>query len=133
MKHIYSTSIIYDRHLQSSKYFYSTGHRLNSLGGADSTEVTWPLHYKNVWGSFCHGAEKEKIVNCKIWSIFWYVCFQQLALKWSKMLMLHLSHRDIILLCSRIHFKWISLCYCAPLGAKIILSRSHFVRRLLPL
>jgi hypothetical protein len=43
------------------------------------------------------------------------------------------SHRDIILLCSRLHFKWISLCYCAPLGAKIILSRSHFVRQLLPL
>ncbi len=44
-----------------------------------------------------------------------------------------ISHRDIILLCSRIHFKWISLCYCAPLGAKTILSQSHFVRRLLPL
>ncbi len=27
VKHIYSTSIIYDCHLQSSKYFYNTGHR----------------------------------------------------------------------------------------------------------
>ncbi len=45
----------------------------------------------------------------------------------------HLSHRDISLLCSRIHFKWISLCYCVPLGAKTILSQSHFWRRLLPL
>ncbi len=43
------------------------------------------------------------------------------------------SHRDIFLLCSRIHFKWISLCYCTPLGAKTILSQSHFVRWLLPL
>jgi len=27
VKHIYSTGVIYDRHLQSSKYFYNTGHR----------------------------------------------------------------------------------------------------------
>ncbi len=27
VKHIYSTGVIYDHHLQSSKYFYSTGHR----------------------------------------------------------------------------------------------------------
>jgi hypothetical protein len=26
-KHIYSTGINYDRHLQFSEYFYSTGHR----------------------------------------------------------------------------------------------------------
>jgi len=26
VKHIYSTGIIYDRHLQSSKYFYNTAH-----------------------------------------------------------------------------------------------------------
>jgi len=26
VKHIYSTGIIYDHHLQSSKYFYNTGH-----------------------------------------------------------------------------------------------------------
>ncbi len=26
-KHIYNTSVNYDRHLRSSKYFYSTGHR----------------------------------------------------------------------------------------------------------
>jgi hypothetical protein len=28
VKHIYSTGIIYDRHLWSSKYFYNTGHWL---------------------------------------------------------------------------------------------------------
>ncbi len=26
VKHIYSTVVIYDRHLWSSKYFYDTGH-----------------------------------------------------------------------------------------------------------
>ncbi len=30
MKHIYSIGIIYDRHLRSSKYFYSTCHRCHS-------------------------------------------------------------------------------------------------------
>jgi hypothetical protein len=29
VKHIYSTGDIYDRHLQSSKYFYNTGHRIS--------------------------------------------------------------------------------------------------------
>jgi len=29
-KHFYSTDMNYDRHLQSSKYFYSTGHRLDN-------------------------------------------------------------------------------------------------------
>ncbi len=27
MKHIYSTGVIYDHHLRSSKYFYNAGHR----------------------------------------------------------------------------------------------------------
>ncbi len=40
--------------------------------------------------------------------------------------LIKLSYHDIILLYSRIHLKWISLCYCAPLGAKTILSQSHF-------
>jgi hypothetical protein len=31
VKHIYSTGVIYDRHLQSSKYFYKAGHRTTIL------------------------------------------------------------------------------------------------------
>jgi hypothetical protein len=41
VKHIYSTDIIYDRHLWSSKYFYNTGHcTLNVLW-----ECKW--HFQN--------------------------------------------------------------------------------------
>ncbi len=29
VKHTYSAGVIYDRHLQSSKYFYNTGHSSN--------------------------------------------------------------------------------------------------------
>jgi len=31
VKQIYSTGIIYDRHLRASKYFYNTGHWLKSM------------------------------------------------------------------------------------------------------
>jgi hypothetical protein len=34
VKHIDSTGIIYDRHLQLSKYFNSTGHRMTIVGDA---------------------------------------------------------------------------------------------------
>jgi len=27
VKHIYSTGVIYDHHLRSSRYFYNTGHK----------------------------------------------------------------------------------------------------------
>ncbi len=37
VKHIYNTGINYDHHLQSSKYFYSTGHSLSlwSIGDGE--------------------------------------------------------------------------------------------------
>ncbi len=37
-----------------------------------------------------------------------------------------ISYHDIVLLCSRIHLKWISLCYCAKTWRQNYLSRSHF-------
>ncbi len=33
VKHIYSTGVIYDHHLRSSKYVYNTGHSRGLLGG----------------------------------------------------------------------------------------------------
>ncbi len=31
-KHFYSTGVNYDRHLRSSKYFYSIGHQIENNG-----------------------------------------------------------------------------------------------------
>ncbi len=42
LKHIYSTGVIDDRHLQSSKYFYNTGHILfGQFLSYKENEVLW--------------------------------------------------------------------------------------------
>ncbi len=50
VKHIYSTAVIYNRHLQSSKYFYNTGHtdhteanRRGSLGVWEASQLILDL------------------------------------------------------------------------------------------
>ncbi len=50
MKHIYSTAVIYNRHLRSSKYFYNTGHtghteanRMGSLGVWEASQLILDL------------------------------------------------------------------------------------------
>ncbi len=45
---------------------------------------------------------------------------------------LYLSYYDITLLCSRIHLKWISLCYCAKTWCKNSLESISLWRQLLP-
>jgi hypothetical protein len=46
VKHINSTSVIYDHHLQLSKYVYNSGHRSNPRPWDEETSVL-PLGYLN--------------------------------------------------------------------------------------
>ncbi len=49
MKHIYSTGIIDDRHLQLSKYFYNTGHRAQMTEAKMTDIIDWSKNDRHKW------------------------------------------------------------------------------------